>query len=77
MGPHYCYGGLYISCIVMLVVVPLYAIIIVELLTYRLSRSVRYVWWQRWDRSLSGGNEIHGGAVLYDDEIWETFQGEY
>ena len=43
MGPHYCDGGLYISCIVMLVVVPLYAIIIIELLTYCLSRSVRYI----------------------------------
>lgn len=42
MWPHDCYAGLYISRIVMLEVVPLYAIITVELLTYRLSKSVRY-----------------------------------
>ena len=42
MWLHDCYTGLYISHIVMLEVVPLYAIITVELLTYRLSRSVRY-----------------------------------
>ena len=42
MWLHDCYAGLYISRIVMLEVFPLYATITVELLTYRVSRSVRY-----------------------------------
>ena len=42
MWAHDCYTGLYTRRIVMSEVVPLYAIIPVELLTYRLLRSVRY-----------------------------------
>ena len=61
MGPHYCYGGLYKSCIVMLVVVPFFAIIIVELLTYRLLRSVRYT------RTC---NVSHFTSIIPNNYIW-------